>query len=148
MFCVSCNYQPIDRRVLNADSLKVVSIQIKKRKKENKYWDSVAKRHIYEDSIKRPEVYQQLSEIDREIKEEAKKDKEDRQRFDCSDEQWQKVKNHQIFIGMTLEMLKYEKGSLPNPHISNYGNGNEYRYCYDDGTCFYCKSDGIITSYN
>ena len=57
---------------------------------------------------------------------------------------------HRIWIGMTIGMVKYLRG-LPN-HIntSNYGNGNEYQWCWDNynPSCFYGKSDGIITAYN
>jgi len=61
-----------------------------------------------------------------------------------------RILKHEIWIGMSLEMLKEEKGLPTHVNVSNYGSGNEYQWCWDDYTpsCFYGKSDCIITSYN
>jgi uncharacterized membrane protein YvbJ len=69
---------------------------------------------------------------------------------DWMQDECQNVADNKIWIGMLYDMVTTERG-LPN-HIntSNYGNGNEYQACWYDITpsCFYFKSDDIITSYN
>ena len=60
------------------------------------------------------------------------------------------VAGNRIWIGMSIEMLKCERG-LPNwVNQSDYGSGVEYQCCWDgyQSSCFYFKEDGIITSYN
>ena len=58
--------------------------------------------------------------------------------------------NRQICIGMHIDMVKYLRGLPNHVNTSNYGNGNSYQMCWDDynPSCFYCESDGIVTSYN
>ena len=79
------------------------------------------------------------------LMEEVKKKGLDWDEFTC----W-RIINKQVWIGMTIKMLKYERGEPNHVNVSNYGNGEEYQWCWDDKTpsCFYGKSDGIITSYN
>ena len=54
------------------------------------------------------------------------------------------------WIGMTLDMLKAERGLPSDYNVSNYGGGKQYQWCWDDYTpsCFYSGEDGIMTSYN
>jgi len=61
-----------------------------------------------------------------------------------------RLSEKQIWIGMALEMLKYLRGLPNHVNVSDYGHGEEYQWCWDNYTpsCFYGKSDGIITSYN
>lgn len=61
-----------------------------------------------------------------------------------------KVSNKEIWIGMSYEMLLEERGKPNHVNISNHGHGNEYQCCWDDikPSCFYMKSDDIVTSYN
>jgi hypothetical protein len=70
---------------------------------------------------------------------------------DWSDEDCKRVIDKKIWIGMSLEMLKYQRG-LPNrSNPSNYGSGTQYQWCWDDynPSCFfYGGEDGIITAYN
>jgi hypothetical protein len=57
----------------------------------------------------------------------------------------------QVWIGMRTEMLVYLRGNPNTINKSNYGNGNQYQYCWDSKTpmCFYDKdNDGKIDSYN
>lgn len=69
---------------------------------------------------------------------------------DWSKDDCQSIVDNRVWVGMEYEMLLIERG-LPN-HIntSNYGNGIEYQACWYDHSpsCFYFKSDHIITSYN
>ncbi len=69
---------------------------------------------------------------------------------DWSKDDCQRVVDRRVWIGMEYEMLLIERG-LPNHiHTSNYGTGSEYQACWNDynPSCFYFKSDHIITSYN
>lgn len=69
---------------------------------------------------------------------------------DWSKDDCENIANKRIWIGMSLDMLKYERGTPNRANPSNYGNGNEWQWCWDDYTpsCFYGKDNGIITSYN
>jgi hypothetical protein len=62
----------------------------------------------------------------------------------------ERLADHKIWIGMTLEMLKVNRGRPDHANPSNYGNGTSWQWCWDDYTpsCFYGGDDGIITSYN
>jgi hypothetical protein len=64
---------------------------------------------------------------------------------DCED-----VANHKIWIGMSLDMIKAERGSPSSANPSNYGSGIQWQWCWYDYTprCFYGGEDGIVTSYN
>lgn len=56
-----------------------------------------------------------------------------------------------IWVGMSYDMLVYEAGKPDTKNVSNYGNGSEYQYCWDDLTpnCFYDDdNDGLIDAYN
>ncbi|MFM6947620.1 MAG: hypothetical protein ACKOWQ_01270 [Aquirufa sp.] len=67
--------------------------------------------------------------------------------YDC-----ERVANHSIWIGMTLDMLKTSVGRNPSrSNQSNYGNGVHWQYCFDglNPSCFYDTDDnGTIDSYN
>ena len=67
-----------------------------------------------------------------------------------SKEDCESVAKRLIWIGMDIEMVIYERGRPNKINTSNYGHGNEYQYCWDgyDIGYFYCKEDGIVTSYN
>lgn len=61
------------------------------------------------------------------------------------------VASHQVWIGMTYEMLKASRG-LPdlNASPSNYGAGNIWQWCWSTYTphCVYGGDNGIIIAYN
>lgn len=61
-----------------------------------------------------------------------------------------KVLAKQIWIGMEYDMLVAERGRPNKINKSNYGNGEQYQFCWDDYTpgCFYSGDDYIITAYN
>jgi len=67
-----------------------------------------------------------------------------------SKEECELLAARKIWIGMNLDMLKYLRGNPNHANPSNYGNGTEWQWCWDDysPSCFYGKDDGIITAYN
>ena len=67
-----------------------------------------------------------------------------------SKEECQNVADNRYWIGMTLDMLKAERGLPNNANPSNYGGETEWQWCWFDHipSCFYGGSDLIITSYN
>ena len=69
---------------------------------------------------------------------------------DWSNEDCDRIANNKIWLGMSLDMLKCERGNPNSANPSNYGNGTEWQWCWDNYTpsCFYGGDDGIITSYN
>ncbi len=59
--------------------------------------------------------------------------------------------NNRIWVGMTYSMLKYKRGLPNHANPSNYGNGTQWQWCWNDYTpsCFYDNNDdGVIDSYN
>ncbi|MCD4705944.1 hypothetical protein K8R61_02585 [bacterium] len=58
--------------------------------------------------------------------------------------------DNKIWIGMTIDMLKYKRGLPNSSNPSNYGYGTEWQWCWHNYTpsCFYGDDDGIIDSYN
>jgi hypothetical protein len=66
-------------------------------------------------------------------------------RDDCN-----KLVNGKIWIGMHIQMVVYLRGLPNNKNVSNYGDGNEYQYCWSNyqTSCFYTKEDQIVYSYN
>ena len=69
---------------------------------------------------------------------------------DWTDEECMKVVDKKIWIGMTYDMLLYQRGKPSTVNPSNYGNGTQYQCCWDkySPSCFYMKEDNIIYSYN
>lgn len=62
-----------------------------------------------------------------------------------------RVASGQYWIGMHIDMLKYNLGSPDSANPSNYGYGVEWQWCWYDSTpsCFYDdNNDGFIDSYN
>ena len=67
-----------------------------------------------------------------------------------SREDCKKIANNKIWIGMSLDMLKYNMGAPDVANSSNYGSGIEWQWCWDNWnpSCFYGDNDGIIDAYN
>lgn len=67
-----------------------------------------------------------------------------------SNEDCERLAERRIWIGMSIDMVKYLFGRPNRANPSNYGNGTHWQWCYDDYTpsCYYGGEDGIITSYN
>lgn len=61
-----------------------------------------------------------------------------------------RLANNEIWIGMSLDMLKSERGNPSSANPSNYGTGRSWQWCWSGYTpmCFYGADDGIINSYN
>jgi hypothetical protein len=66
-------------------------------------------------------------------------------REDCKN-----IVDRKVWIGMSIDMLKYMRGNPNHANPSDYGNGVQWQWCWDDFTpsCFYGENDGIVTSYN
>ena len=62
----------------------------------------------------------------------------------------ERIANNGIWIGMSVDMLRYERGNPNSANPSNYGNGVSWQWCWDNYTpsCFYGGENGVITSYN
>ena len=67
-----------------------------------------------------------------------------------SEEDCSNLAEGRYWIGMSYEMLIYLRGRPNHVNPSNYGDGVNYQWCWDDHSpsCFYGGSNGIITSYN
>lgn len=69
-----------------------------------------------------------------------------------SREDCERLANNKIWIGMTIDMLKYSNGRPTSANPSNYGNGvTQWQWCWSDFTpsCYYDNDgDGKIDSYN
>ena len=70
--------------------------------------------------------------------------------LDWTQPECQEVANNKLWVGMTLDMLKVERGDPDHSNPSNVGSGNTWQWCWDNYTpsCFYGGDDGITTSYN
>jgi hypothetical protein len=117
-----------------------------------------------EDSINKIEIekrrQEELIEIEKrrqeELLEESKFLKTKAGRLYKKHPEWSKqdcidLANNKIWIGMTLSMLKYQRGLPDHANPSNYGSGTSWQWCWYDYTpsCFYDKdNDGLIDSYN
>jgi hypothetical protein len=69
---------------------------------------------------------------------------------DWSVDDCRKVSKNEYWIGMSLDMLTYERGKPNSANPSDYGNGTQWQWGWDDYTpsYFYGGDDGIITAYN
>jgi inner membrane protein involved in colicin E2 resistance len=70
---------------------------------------------------------------------------------DWSEDDCIKIQNHEIWIGMSLDMVICERHCRPaDKHSSDYGNGRRWQWIFDVGSpsYFYGGDDEIITAYN
>lgn len=67
-----------------------------------------------------------------------------------SESDCESVVSKEIWIGMSLDMVKAERGTPNDANPSNYGSGRQWQWCWHDYTpsCFYGSDNGIITGYN
>lgn len=86
----------------------------------------------------------------RKVWENSKYGKLQKKHPEWTDEECMKVIDKKIWIGMTYEMLVFQRGKPNTINPSNYGSGIHYQFCWDDYTpsCFYSEEDQIISSYN
>jgi hypothetical protein len=68
----------------------------------------------------------------------------------CTKEEALDLLDGKIWIGMTIDMVKYQRGLPTHVNVSNYGSGEAYQSCWEDYTpsCFYFRGDGIVYAYN
>jgi len=101
-------------------------------------------------SIARDKINQKQIDIENKKWNNSKAGKIQRKHPNWTNEECINLANRQVWIGMTIEMLKYSRGKPNHANPSNYGNGTEWQWCWDDYTpsCFYGKDNGVITSYN
>lgn len=118
------------------------SINLLKKRKESESAKNVLDAERRQREIKKEAV-------DRKVWENSKYGKLQKKHPEWSDEDCIRVVKKEIWIGMSLDMLKYQRGLPDTANPSNYGNGTEWQWCWDDYTpsCFYGK-DGVITAYN
>lgn len=67
-----------------------------------------------------------------------------------SEDDCRKIKNRDVWIGMSLDMLICERGFRPHKNQSNYGDGRRWQWYFEVGSpsYFYGGDDEIITAYN
>jgi len=64
-----------------------------------------------------------------------------------SKEECERVNEHHIWNGMTVEMMKASLGRPDDVNVSDYGYGKEYQFCYDWCFLYDDNDDGIIDAY-
>ena len=112
-------------------------------------------------NYKRDQTIDSLSKIEREKverhnadvykqKENSKAGRIKKKHPEWSDEDCENLANRRIWIGMSIQMLVYLRGNPNSANPSNYGDGINWQWCWENYTpsCFYGRADGIITSYN
>jgi hypothetical protein len=60
----------------------------------------------------------------------------------------QKILEHKVWIGMTKEQLIESWGNPKKFNTSNYGNGNEYQYVYENQYIYLKGNPLIVIAYN
>ncbi|OGL95756.1 hypothetical protein A2348_03975 [Candidatus Uhrbacteria bacterium RIFOXYB12_FULL_58_10] len=68
-----------------------------------------------------------------------------------TEDQCDKVARGDVWIGMTYEMILVERGFADSENLSNYGDGDQWQWCWFDESpmCVYDDNDdGIVDSYN
>jgi hypothetical protein len=145
---------------INVDSINAVYRKIKVPKERYEYADSLFK-YAVKLKAKRDSISKVIN------------DKEDKRNADLQakkDEKWNKTKAGRLhkkhpnwskedcekivggyyWIGMSIEMLKSQRGNPDSANPSDYGKGVQWQWCWHDYTpsCYYGGENGIITSYN
>lgn len=71
-------------------------------------------------------------------------------KVNCSENEAERILAGEIWIGMSYDMLVFERGKPDALNRSNYGDGEQYQACWHDWqpSCFYFKEDERIRSYN
>lgn len=69
---------------------------------------------------------------------------------DWTEDDCDSVAKNLIWIGMSLDMLKAERGNPSSTNPSNYGTGTRYQWCWYgyNPSCFYGDASGIVEQYN
>lgn len=100
--------------------------------------------------IARDKINKQKSNLEEKEWNNSKAGKLQKKHPEWTNEECINIVNRKVWIGMTYEMLVYQRGKPNRINPSNYGNGTHYQYCWDDYTpsCFYSDENKIINSYN
>ena len=73
--------------------------------------------------------------------------------YDWSPSICERVARKNVWVGMTLKMVKFEFGLPDHINTTNVGDGEDYQYCYDDYNMYlyikysYKEHDFIVYSY-
>jgi len=113
---------------------------------QNRIADSIYQiKKVKEEAIAKKKELEEQRKWDNSKAGKIQKKHPDWSRDDC-----QLVADRKIWIGMDIQMVVAQRGLPNHKNVSNYGNGNEYQYCWDDYdiSCFYTKADQIVYSYN
>ena len=120
------------------------------------YSDKLSLKKVEDDIKKKSQIAQEIEKKEKEKAdykrswENSKYGKLQKKHPDWSEDDCINVMSKKIWVGMSYEMLVYQRGKPNTVNPSNYGNGTEYQCCWDDysPSCFYMKQDNIIYSYN
>lgn len=112
-----------------------------------------------QDSIEKTQLKEYSITAIKKVEEDSKEQKEwektpagkiQKKHPEWSKEDCEGVAEKNVWIGMDIQMVVYNRGLPNHKNVSNYGNGNEYQYCWDNYSisCFYTKADQIVYAYN
>ncbi len=120
--------------------------------KENKsiVRDTIAEKKIIEDSLKNIKIALEENKKEKIWENTTKAGALYKTHDTWSKEDCENVVQNKIWIGMSIDMLKYERGNPTLANPSNYGNGVKWQWCWEGFTpsCFYGNENGIVTGYN
>ena len=143
---------------INTDSIKNQFNKIKKDSaelglkysKEIKEYGFDLQFQMFDQIAEKDKEYQLRVEKQQKIWKESKAGKIQSKHPNWSVTDCQRLADKEIWIGMSLDMLKYLRGAPNSSNPSNYGNGVKWQWCWNNRSpsCFYGESDGIITAYN
>jgi len=150
------NIESESPKVVNGDSLDAVNRAIVQAQTDSFYNTPEGKLELErkkEDSIR---YARESVEEQKRLKEEEEREKrilskyqKVMDRYGCNLDEAQMFLDHQIWIGMPIKMVVAYRGLPEFKETHNFGDGNNYIYCwYDyDPSCFYCDQYGIVSSY-
>lgn len=143
----------------NGGRISEMSLSINRTFTEEEKAEIEIKKKAQLEAQKKAEEAQKKAEAERIAKEQAEQKAWDNSKAGqiCKKHQgWlknecQSIADKKIWIGMSYEMLKAERGSPSSANPSNYGRGTSWQWCWFNYTpsCFYdTNGDGIVDSYN
>ncbi|MBC7552786.1 MAG: hypothetical protein H7257_02280 [Taibaiella sp.] len=127
------------------------SIRVAKKREDDSFYNTpVGKAQLEAEELEKNKLQKEEKERQLKLDKIYKKLQPIMSKFSCSEQEAIGVLKKEIWIGMTVEMLKYNRGLPDRVNVSNYGSGDEYQACWDDylPSCFYFKEDQIIYAYN
>jgi len=136
-----CMSKEESRKIQIRDSLEILNYNLASKKQHTQ--DSIATAVILKrDSIKKAEEQKEF--------EKTPAGRIQKKHPEWSKEDCQLIADRKIWIGMDIHMLVHYRGLPNSKHVSNYGDGSQYQYCWDNYeiSCFYTKEDQIVYAYN